>query len=638
MVKILNEILKELPKEKINSVEFEAANIVIYTKDTKYLFEGRLDVKKLVSKYKKRIELRADTNLLLNQEDTTKIVEEILKENSNLNDIKFDFSRSKLTIEVDNVGNAIGVEGCNLKEIQKKTNWSVLVKRSPKIKSKTVDSMRNVEYLESSYRRGFLDKVGKKIYGGWEDGKIRSWARVSFLGSGGQVGRSSIYLQTQSSRILFDCGIDPTKEIDDSNFFPFLNCPEFKVDEIDAVVLSHAHMDHCGALPYLYKIGYRGPIYCTEPTRDLMVLSIVDFIKIMNFETSKKPLYTLMDVKEMLKHIITINYLEVTDITSDIRLTFYNAGHILGSAFCHINIGNGVHNFLYTADINYSNRQKLLNKAETNFPRIESMLLEGTLVGPQDHSASRDQKEEEFLEILINGYLDKSKILIPVFGIGRAQEMLLTIENFIREERLPKDTKVYVDGMVFEVNAIHSTYPEFLNYRLRNRILNDDNPFLCENFLGVENQKRREMIYESNEPCIIIATSGMLNGGTSVEYFKALAPYENNAIIFVGYQGEGTLGKRVRDGEKEILLKNSGREEDKIKVNLKVYHMSGAFSAHSDVSLTRKFLANLSAKPKKIMLNHGEITKLNYFSQNLKQIIVNCKTYVPENLEVIRLN
>jgi hypothetical protein len=638
MVKILDEIIKHLPKEKISSVEFEAANIVIYTNSKEFLFEGKSKIMELVSLFKKRIELRADPELLLSEEETKKVINELIP-NVKIDKFKFDTARSVLTLEVDNVGEAVGREGANLKEIQKRTFWTVVVKRIPPLRSKTVEAMRAVEWQESEYRRKFLNKVGKRIYGGWTKGKIKGWSRVTMLGAGNQIGRSAIYLQTTESRILFDCGIDPSVDFGDPAEFPYLDAPEFKLEDVDAIVISHAHMDHCGLLPYLYKIGYRGPVYCTEPTRDLMALSQLDFIKIMESQQGVQTLYKPEHIKEMLKHIITLNYGEVTDITPDVRLTFYNSGHILGSAFCHVNIGNGIHNFMYSGDFNYSGKQRLLNKAVVEFPRLESLMMECTNTGPKDYSLPREEAEEEFLKILIDAYVRKGKILIPVFGIGRSQEMLLTIENFIKEGRLPEDIKVYVDGMVFEVNAIHTAYPEYLNRYLRNRILKNDNPFTIPQFIQVGSRQERENVINSDGPAIVLATSGMLNGGSSVEYFKAFAPDENNGIIFVGYQAKGTLGRRVKDGEKEILLSNTGSENDKVKVNMKVYEMKGAFSAHSDLGLTKKFLANLSVKPKKLILDHGESSKIHYFANNVaKKIIPTVKVYTPENLDAIRLN
>ena len=637
MVKILDEIIKELPEDKISSVEFEAANIVVYTTSKDFLFNGRDTIRQIVSKFKKRVELRADNTLLMDEEKTKEVVKETLSD-VQVGECNFDTARSLMTLEVDNVGAAVGKGGVNLKEIQKKTCWSVVVRRIPPLRSKTVDAMRTVEFQESEYRRKFLNKVGKRIYGGWQRGKIRGWSRITMMGSGKQIGRSAIYLQTTESRILFDCGIDPSATPGNPEEYPLLDSPDFKLEDVDAVVLSHAHMDHCGLLPYLYKIGYKGPIYCTEPTRDLMALSQLDYIKIQNSNVGVSSLYKAEDIKEMLKHVITLDYGEVTDITPDVRLTFYNSGHILGSAFCHVNIGNGMHNFMYTGDFNYSNKQRLFDKADTVFPRLESLLMENTNTGPKDYAMPREEAEEELLKIVLDAYVNKGKILIPVFGIGRAQEILLTIDHLIKEERLPEDLKVYFDGMVGEVNAIHTAYPEYLHRHLRSRILKGDNPFLFDNFKAIGSHQERQEAIEKEECAIFVATSGMLNGGSSVEYFKNFAPFEKNGIMFVGYQAQGTLGRRIKDGEKEILLSNTGSAEDKVKINMKVYTMKGAFSAHSDVGMTKKFLANLSAKPKKLILNHGEKSKIFSFAETAKRIIPEVQVYTPENLDSIRLN
>lgn len=637
MVKILDEIRKELPMDKISSLEFEAANIVVYTSSRDFLFNGRDKIREIVGKFKKRVELRCEPSLLMSVEDTKKEVKNLFGDEVNVEEFKFDSARSVLILEVDNVGAAVGKQGANLKEIQKRTLWTVYVKRTPPLKSRTVEAMRVVEYQESQYRRKFLNNVGKRIYGGWTRGKIKGWSRVTVLGAGNQVGRSAIYLQTNESRILFDCGIDPSVPSGDVSEFPFLDAPDFKLEDVDAIVLSHAHMDHCGLLPYLYRIGYKGPIYCTEPTRDIMSLSQLDYVKILSSDPNTRPLYKAEDIKEMLKHVITLDYNVVTDITPDIRLTFYNSGHILGSAFCHVNIGNGIHNFMYTGDFNFSNKQRLLNRADTVFPRLESIMMENTNTGPKDYATPREEAEEDFLKILLDAYVKKGKVLIPVFGVGRSQEMLLTIEHLITQGRLPQDLKVYVDGMVAEVNAIHTAYPEFLNRQLKSRILKGDNPFLIENFIQVGSRAEREQVFGSTEPAVVLATSGMMNGGSSVEYFKNFASDENNAVVFVGYQAQGTLGRRVKDGEKDILFANTGSSDDRIKVNLQVHAMKGSFSAHSDVGQTKKFLASLNVKPRKIILNHGDPNKIASFAETAKKIIPEAKIFTPDNLDSIRL-
>ena len=204
-------------------------------------------------------------------------------------------------------------------------------------------------YQNSDYRRKFLDKVGHRIYDGWRREKKNEWIRLSYLGSGRQVGRSCIFLQTPESRVLLDCGINVASN---EKPYPYLEAPEFDINELDAVVLSHAHMDHCGFIPYLYKFGYKGPVYCTEPSRDVAALLLLDYIKIQRAD-GQEPIFDSEQIKEMMKHTITLEYDEVSDITPDVRITMYNAGHILGSAMVHLHVGNGLHNIVYSADQKY---------------------------------------------------------------------------------------------------------------------------------------------------------------------------------------------------------------------------------------------------------------------------------------------
>jgi len=633
MVKILKEILKKLPEEKISSVEFEGANIVIYTKDKEFLFSGREKIKEIVSELKKRIELRSDPSILKTIEETRNIIKEIYKD-IKIGEIIFDTPRSKVIIEAENISEAVGENGFLLKEIQKKTYWSAVIRRLPLLRSSIVEGMRNVLFYEGEYRRRFLNNVGKRIYSGWTKNKVKEWVRFTMLGGGMQIGRSAILLQTEESRILIDCGIDPAVVDNPDLEYPYFEAPEFDLKELDAVVISHAHLDHCGLLPYLFKIGYKGPVYCTTPTRDIMALMQLDYLKVLN-NTKRYSLYDANDIKEMIKHTITLNYGEVTDITPDIRLTLYNAGHILGSAMVHFNIGNGVHNFLYTGDFNYEPKLELLEPANTNYQRVESMLIESTNGGSNDFKSPREQDEEELLKVITDVYVKKGKILIPVFAVGRSQEIILTLNKLMEEERLP-NIPVYIDGMVWEVTAIHTAYPEYLNRKLRNSINEGKVPFIRDNFKQVGSHKEREQIFESKDPCIVLATSGMMNGGSSVEYFKQFASDENNAIIFVGYQANGTLGRRLLDGEREILLSNEGKKTDKISVNLQLYKLS-AFSGHADIRQIKRFLSRLTSKPRIVAVNHGERQKVINLA-NVSQRLLNCKTRTPENLESVRLN
>ncbi|MDD5192430.1 MAG: MBL fold metallo-hydrolase, partial [Candidatus Nanoarchaeia archaeon] len=334
---ILKDVQKELPKV-ISSANFEGANIVLYTDDMDFFRDNNGIIKELVNKFKKRIELRADEKLLLSQEETEKEIKKTIPEDAGLTDILFDPQRSIVVIEAKRPGLVIGKSGLLLKEVKDKTFWIPQVQRSPAIKSKITENIRDVLYQNNNTRKKFLNSVGKKIYKEWNPEKIEGWIRLTILGGGRQVGRSCILLSTPQSKILLDCGVDVAGRGQDK--FPYLNVSEFKINELDAIVLTHAHLDHSGLIPYLFKMGYRGPVYMTAPTRDIAALLALDFIGVA-YKQASAPLFSSTDIKEMVKHTICLNFNEVTDIAPDIRITLYNSGHALGSALVHINVGNG---------------------------------------------------------------------------------------------------------------------------------------------------------------------------------------------------------------------------------------------------------------------------------------------------------
>src|SRR3989338_4718963 len=269
MSDILKDVQKELPKV-ISSANFEGANIVLYTDEMNFFRENEGKIRELVNKFKKRIELRADEKILKTQEETEKIIKETVPSDAGLTDILFDPQRSVVVIEAKRPGLVIGKSGLILKEIKDKSFWIPQIQRSPAIKSKKTENIRAVLYQNNNTRKRFLNSVGKKIYKEWNPEKIEEWIRITFLGSGRQVGRSCILLQTPQSKILLDCGIDVAGKGKDK--FPYLNVSEFKINELDAIVLTHAHLDHSGLIPYLFKMGYMGPIYMTATTRDISAL------------------------------------------------------------------------------------------------------------------------------------------------------------------------------------------------------------------------------------------------------------------------------------------------------------------------------------------------------------------------------
>ncbi len=629
MTDIIKEILSNLPENKISEANFEAANIVLYTKDKDFFLNNSGVIKKIVDNIKKRVELRPDPSITMDMEKAEKVIKKIIPEEAGIDNINFDPQRSRVIIEADKPGLAIGKQGSILRDIRAKTLWVPLISRKPAIKSKIVDNTRAVLYQHSDYRRKFLDKVGHRIYDGWIRDKKEEWIRVSYLGGARQVGRSCLFLQTPESRILLDCGINVAS---DENAYPYLEAPEFNINELDAVIVSHSHVDHSGFVPYLFKYGYRGPVYCTEPTRDVSALLGLDYIKIQRSE-GKDPVFTSEEIKEMVKHTITLEYGEVTDVTPDVRLTLYNAGHILGSSMVHLHIGNGLHNLLYGSDMKYG-KTMLLEPAVTKFPRLETLMLEATYGGKDNVLPPRHEPDDQTRKIIKDTIGRGGKVLIPVLGTGRAQEVILLIENMVRNKTLD-EVPVFIDGLVWDITAIHTAYPEYLNNNIRKLIFHkDQNPFLSKIFKRVGSQNERMQVIEETGSCVIIATSGMLVGGPSVQYLKHLADNPKNSLVFVNYLGEGSLGRRIQRGQKEFNL-GSATKPDMVNINLEVHTIQG-FTSHSGRNQLMNFVKNCEPRPKKVIVNHGENSKcLDLASSIHKNFRI--ETTAPRNLESVRI-
>jgi len=612
----------------ITDASFEGANIVLYTDNEKFFKEGEGKIKEIVNEIKKRIELRADQKILPPQEKVEQEIRKIVPAEAEITNIIFDYHRSIVIVEAKKPGLVIGKQGSIIDEIRQKTLWTPQIQRSASIKSKITDSIREVLYANNNYRRKFLNEIGQKIYKEWSPEKVEEWVRITVLGSGRQVGRSCLLLQTPNSKILLDCGIDVASHGSDK--FTYFTVPEFDISQIDAVIVSHAHLDHVGLLPYLYKMGYKGPVYMTAPSRDIAALLSLDFIGVA-YKQATKPLFSSTDIKEMVKHSICLNYNEVTDVTPDVRLTFYNAGHCLGSSIVHLNIGNGLHNLVYTGDHKYG-KSRLLDPAVANYPRVETVITESTYGSKNDVLPPRLQAEEELLKYVNDTINNGGKVLIPELGLGRAQETMLILEDAMKAGKLA-NVPIYIDGMIWDINAIHTAYPDFLSNTVRNLVFQDKNPFVSEVFSRVASpQERRKVIEEG--PCIVLATSGMLQGGASVEYFKEFAGYEKNSILFVCYQGVGSLGRQVQDGIKETRMIIDGKEEI-VKINLNVRTITG-LTAHSGRNEILSFFNNMKPHPKRVIVNHGEVSKCLDLASAIYKLN-RVETNVPRNLETLRL-
>ncbi len=624
--KDIKQIVEEnAPPNKITKIDVEGPKIIIYTNDLPFFIDHNEEIRNLATTLKKRVLLRSNPEDLTEPSKAKKLIEETIPKDANIVDITFDPYSEEVRIEAEKLGLVIGKQGATIDEIIKKTGWIPKLLRKPPIQSDTVSGIRKILYESSDERQKILRAVGRKIYR--KPDSTCDWIRITPLGGAREVGRSCMLLQTPESNVLIDCGINVAAA--NANRFPDFRASKLEIEKLDAVILSHAHLDHCGFIPYLYKYGYNGPVYCTEPTRDLTTLLQLDAVGIGEREDRELP-FTSKEVKSMIRHIIPLEYEEVADITPDIRITLYNAGHILGSSIVHLHVGEGLHNIVYTGDIKFGDT-RLLEAAHYEFPRVETLIIESTYGGRYDIQPNRREAENLLIQIIKDTVKNKGKVLIPVFSVGRSQEVMMVLENYYRYEEL--EVPVFLDGMIWEATAIHTSYPEYLKKQIRSRIFNGYNPFLVDTFEKVNPKERKEII-ESKESCVILATSGMMTGGPSVEYFKNLAENPNNTLAFVGYQAEGSLGRRIQNGLTEIPIEKNGKTTT-LKVNMQVRTIDG-FSGHADRRQLLGYSKKIHPRPKRALIVHGEEKKAINLASTLYEMF-GFEATAPQNLDTIRL-
>ena len=629
-LEISKTITDHVPKEaELTRIEFEGPTLAVYTKKPEILIEQNQIVAEIVNLIRKRIVVRSDPSVRLTEKETEKLIQDIVPKEAEITAVNFDPSLGEVIVEAKKPGLVIGKEGSVLHDIIKQTRWRPRVLRSPPIPSKIMAHMRHFLHSESKERVRILRNVGERIFRPAIHGI--GDIRITCLGGFQEVGRSSILVQTRESNVLLDCGINPGAN-NAIEAFPRFDAPQFDLDSLDAVVISHAHLDHCALLPFLFKYGYDGPVYCSAPTSSLMTLLQLDYLDVMNKQGVMAP-YDQKDVRDVVMHTIPIRFGVVTDIAPDIRLTLHNAGHILGSSLVHLHIGEGLHNVVYTGDYKFG-KTMLLEPASTEFPRVETIITESTYGAPQDIMPSRLEAEERMASIINQTFEKGGKVLIPVPAVGRAQEIMLIIDGYMHQGRI-KEAPVFIEGMISEATAIHTAYPEYLAREVRNSILHDGvNPFQSDYFTIVEHPSARPEIIEG-EPCIVIATSGMLEGGPIIEYFKQLAGDERNSIIFVSYQIEGTLGRRVQKGMADTPIMSAEGKMEILKVKLRVESIEG-FSGHSDRKQIVNYIRRTSPKLERIIVCHGERMK-SFSVADFFRRVYKTETIVPGLLETIKL-
>ncbi len=617
---IIDEIKKSLPADaKISEICYEGSEIVLYTKNEEFLKNSFGVIKEIVNRLKKRIEVRADPSLIESEEKTEKLIREMVAEEGGLTEIYFEPEFSKVILHAKKPGLVIGRSGEIVRKIIESTKWTPIVKRSCAIDSEVVMAIRKMLHKDADNRKKFLHELGKKIYSPMEDVE---WIKVTALGGFREVGRSCILLQTPQTRALLDCGIS----VGGPKPFPHLELPEFVIQKLDAVIISHAHLDHAALVPYLYEYGYVGPVYMTEPTRDLFALLCMDYIDVCQREHKESP-YGTKGIEKAIKHSVALEYGEVSDIAPDMRLTLENSGHMLGSSLTHLNIGNGTYNLLYTGDIKYGTT-RLFEPARTNFTRVEGIIIESTYGSAEDVPPARSDAEQSLISTIKRTVQRGGKVLIPSFAAERGQEVVGILTSVPQEEL---NVPIYLDGMLWDATAIHTAYPEFLSKTMQSKILHKgENPFLDPRIKGIGSQKEREEVIAEARPSVIISTSGMMNGGPVLTYLERFGADAKNTLAFVGYQGEGTTGKRIQKGWKVIPMNGKSME-----LNMETVTIEG-LSGHSPQKELVNFVEHLRTTPKKILVDHGENSKCVELAR-LMHTVFRAETTAMKNMETLRL-
>ncbi|XP_023209638.1 cleavage and polyadenylation specificity factor subunit 3 [Centruroides vittatus] len=409
------------------------------------------------------------------------------------------------------------------------------------------------------------------------------------LGAGQEVGRSCIIMEFKGKKIMLDCGIHPG--LSGMDALPFVDWIE--ADEIDLLLISHFHLDHCGALPwFLQKTTFRGRCFMTHATKAIYRWLLADYIKVSNIGTEQM-LYTESDLEASMEKIELVNFHEEKSVNG-IKFWCYNAGHVLGAAMFMIEIA-GV-KVLYTGDFSCQ-EDRHLPAAEIPTVHPDVLIVESTY-GTHIHE-KREEREARFTGLVHDIVNRGGRCLIPVFALGRAQELLLILDEYWSNHPELHDIPIYyASSLAKKCMAVYQTYVNAMNDRIRHQIA-INNPFVFKHICNLKSIDH----FEDVGPCVVMASPGMMQSGLSRELFESWCIDAKNGVIIAGYCVEGTLAKHILTEPEEITTMNG----QKLLLKMSVDYIS--FSAHTDYQQTSEFIRML--KPPHIVLVHGEQNEMN---------------------------
>ncbi|XP_068582549.1 cleavage and polyadenylation specificity factor subunit 3 [Cebidichthys violaceus] len=441
------------------------------------------------------------------------------------------------------------------------------------------------------------------------------------LGAGQEVGRSCIILEFKGRKIMLDCGIHPGLEGMDA--LPYIDLID--PAEIDLLLISHFHLDHCGALPwFLQKTSFKGRTFMTHATKAIYRWLLSDYVKVSNISADDM-LYTETDLEESMDKIETINFHEVKEVAG-IKFWCYHAGHVLGAAMFMIEIA-GV-KLLYTGDFSRQEDRHLM-AAEIPSVKPDILIIESTY-GTHIHE-KREEREARFCNTVHDIVNREGRCLIPVFALGRAQELLLILDEYWQNHPELHDIPIYyASSLAKKCMAVYQTYVNAMNDKIR-KAININNPFV---FKHISNLKSMDH-FDDIGPSVVMASPGMMQSGLSRELFESWCTDKRNGVIIAGYCVEGTLAKHIMSEPEEITTMSG----QKLQLKMSVDYIS--FSAHTDYQQTSEFIRAL--KPPHVILVHGEQNEMARLKAALIREYedndqVHIEVHNPRNTEAVTLN
>lgn len=435
--------------------------------------------------------------------------------------------------------------------------------------------------------------------------------KLKFCGAAGTTTGSQHLLEVNGSRILLDCGLFQGSRKDAYD----INCsfPHFDPASLGAVVLSHAHIDHSGNLPNLTKHGFGGNIYATDATRDLCQIMLADSARIQTGDIEwlnkhrlrdglppVEPIYSERDAELCLRQFVTVNYDRPIPIADGVSLTFVDAGHILGSAQVLLDItdrDDGKRKrFLFSGDVGRGGNEVLRDPVPV--PDVDLLLMESTY-GGREHEAPPGVGDQ-FAEVIRQAVQRGGKVLIPAFAVERTQQILYILNDLFESRKLP-EIPVFVDSpLAVSATEIYRLHPEAVNAEVYETLFEKQNPFGFENLTLVRSVKGSMALNELKGTAIIIAASGMCEAGRILHHLKHNIGNPKTTVLFVGYCADNTLGRRIRDGERDVPILG-GRYEVRAKIEA-----VDSFSGHADHSELLDYFDRTTGPKTKVWLVHGE--------------------------------